>query len=252
MPRVKKETPVKKVARERKRPAAGASDTLRLAAESRARGVRRQSPSATRLSKLSVPVYSLAGRASGTLTLPKEIFGQKVNKKLLAQAMRVYMTNQKSLFASTKTRGEVEGSTAKIYRQKGTGKARHGAIRAPIFVGGGITFGPKPRKVRLNLPQKMKKAALFSALSAKMVDKNVIGLTGIEKASGKTKEIAGLIKNLKLKTALIVTGEKAENMVRASRNIPGLTVLPVNQLNAYDILRHQSLVISKDALERLK
>ncbi len=232
MPRVKKNTTVKKAVK-----------PVKKVAERKA---------APRSSGLSVPIYSLAGRASGTLTLPKEIFGQKVNQKLLAQAMRVYMTNQKSLFASTKTRGEVEGSTAKIYRQKGTGKARHGAIRAPIFVGGGITFGPKPRKVRLVLPQKMKKAALFSALSSKMIDKNVIGLTGIEKASGKTKEIAGLIKNLKLKTTLIVIGEKADNMVRASRNIPGLTVLPVNQLNAYDILRHQFLVISKDALERLK
>ena len=207
---------------------------------------------ATSSVSLSVPVYSLAGRAAGTLALPKEIFGQKVNKKLLSQAIRVYSTNQKSLTGSTKTRGEVKGSTAKIYRQKGTGKARHGAIRAPIFVGGGITFGPKPRKVRLSLPQRMKKAALFSALSSKMIDKSVIGLAGVGKASGKTKEIAGLIKKLQLKTALIVTGEKAENIVRASRNIPGLTTLPVNQLNAYDVLRHQSLVISKDVLERLK
>src|SRR3989338_11409930 len=144
-------------------------------------------------SSLSIPVYSLAGKETGVLALPKEIFAAKVSKSLLAQAVRVYATNQKSLLASTKTRGEVEGSTAKIYRQKGTGRARHGAIRAPIFVGGGITFGPKPRKVRLILPQKMKKAALIAALSVKLADKNVIGLSGLDKASGKTKEMAKLI-----------------------------------------------------------
>lgn len=201
---------------------------------------------------LSVPVYSLAGRAVGMLALPKEIFGQKVNKKLLSQAVRVYMTNQKSLPGSTKTRGEVEGSTAKIYRQKGTGRARHGAIRAPVFVGGGITFGPKPRKTKLNLPQKMKKAALISALSSKIEDKNVIGLSGAEKATGKTKEVSGLVKHLKLTTALIVTGDKMDNIARASRNIPGLTILPANQLNAYEVLRHQFLIISKESLEKLK
>lgn len=228
--------------------------------KARTRGVRRQPPSAIRLAKLSVPAYSLSGRASGTLSLPKEIFGQKVNKKLLAQALRVYMTNQKTLTGSTKTRGEVEGSTAKIYRQKGTGRARHGSIRAPIFVGGGITFGPKPRKVRLDLPKRMKKVALTSALSSKMADKSVIGLTGIEKASGKTKEMAQLLtqlnsklktQNLKLLSALIVTEGKLDNVVRAVRNIPGIDVLPANLLNAYEVLKHEVLILTKDAVEKL-
>ncbi|EKD85503.1 MAG: hypothetical protein ACD_38C00011G0005, partial [uncultured bacterium] len=208
------------------------------------------SPLTSRPRSLSVPVYSLAGRAVGTLALPKEIFGQKVNKKLLAQAVRVYTTNQKVLLGSTKTRGEVEGSTAKIYRQKGTGRARHGAIRAPIFVGGGIVFGPKPRKVQLELPQKMKKAALIGALSSKLLDKNIIGLD-IEKISGKTKEMANLVKELKLRTALIVTDKKVESIVRAARNIPGLTVIPASQLNAYEILRHRSVILSKAAIEAL-
>ncbi|MBI2196278.1 50S ribosomal protein L4 [Candidatus Daviesbacteria bacterium] len=212
-------------------------------------------------SSLSVPVYSLAGRASGTLTLPKEIFGQKVNKKLLSQALRVYITNQKSLNASTKTRGEVEGSTAKIYRQKGTGRARHGAIRAPIFVGGGIVFGPKPRKVRLELPQRMKKAALVSAFSAKMSDKQVIGLSGLEKASGKTKEMSGLMssvvsrqssdKKQKQTSALIITGEKQDNVVRAVRNIPGVDISPVNLINAYEVVKHSLLLVTKEAVEKL-
>ncbi|TSC65694.1 MAG: large subunit ribosomal protein L4 [Microgenomates group bacterium Gr01-1014_80] len=210
-----------------------------------------------RMSGLSVPVYSLAGRAAGTLALPKEIFGKEVNKKLLAQALRVYMTNQKNVTASTKTRGEVRGSTAKIQRQKGTGKARHGSIRAPIFVGGGIVFGPKPRQVRLELPQKMRKAALLSALSAKAGDKGIFGVSGLEKATGKTKEMAGLVKKIRgigeIKgSALIVIAEKADKVVRGVRNIPGVNVMPANQINAYEVLRHQMLLITKEAVEGIR
>lgn len=217
-------------------------------------------PSASRNDKLSVPVYSLAGRTAGILSLPKDIFGAKVNKKLLAQAIRVYSTNQKTMTASTKTRGEVRGSTAKIYRQKGTGRARHGAIRAPIFVGGGIVFGPKPRTIRLDLPKKMKRAALISALSSKILDNTVVGLTGFEKASGKTKEMAQLLAKLSVKgkgqsekslSTLIVTGEKVDNAVRAVRNIPKVDVLSANLINAYEVLKHDMLLITKDAVEKL-
>lgn len=201
----------------------------------------------------SIPVYSLAGRASGTMSLPKEIFGVKVNEKLLAQAVRVYMTNQKTLTASTKTRAQVQGSTAKIYRQKGTGRARHGAIRAPIFVGGGIVFGPKPRKVKLDLPKKMKKAALISAFSSKMGDKGIVGVSGIDKASGKTKEMAKLLNKISIgKSTLIVTSEKVDNVVRGIRNIPGVDVMPANLINAYEVLKHDMLLITKEAVERLK
>ncbi len=203
-------------------------------------------------SKLSVPVYSLTGRASGTLALPKEIFGKEINKTLLAQAVRIYMTNQKIFTASTKTRGEVKGSSAKIYRQKGTGRARHGSIRAPIFVGGGIVFGPTPRKVRLSLPKKMKKIALLSALSAKAYDKQIVGLSGLQKASGKTKEMAKVLKKASSgKSTLIVTSEKQDNVVRAVRNIPGVNVLPAALINAYEVLKHEILLLTKEAVERL-
>lgn len=201
---------------------------------------------------LSVPVYSLTGRASGTLSLPKEIFGKEVNKNLLAQAVRVYSTNQKTLMGNTKTRGEVRGSTAKIYRQKGTGRARHGSIRAPIFIGGGITFGPKSRKVRLTLPKKMKKLALINALSAKAADKKVAGISGLEKASGKTKQISELLKKIKTKNALIVIKGKQDNVVRGVKNIQGVSVLPTNLINAYEVLKHDMLIITKDAVENLK
>ncbi|MBI4036423.1 50S ribosomal protein L4 [Candidatus Daviesbacteria bacterium] len=211
-----------------------------------------QAKTVRRASGLSVPVYSLAGRAAGTMSLPKEIFGQKVNKNLLAQAVRVYLTNQKVMTASTKTRGEIRGSTRKVRPQKGTGRARHGARTAPIFVGGGVTFGPKPRRVRLALPQKMKQAALLSALSSKLADKEILGVAGLEKATGKTKEIAKLMKKITdKKSALIVTGEVQDNVVRGSRNIPGVSVLPANMLNAYEILRHRILLLTKEAVEKI-
>lgn len=212
---------------------------------------------------LTVPTFSLTGRSTGTLNLPKEIFGAKVNKSLLSQAIRVYTTNQKIFLGKTKTRGEIKASKAKIYRQKGTGRARHGAISAPIFVGGGIAFGPTFRKVRLNLPPKMKKVALISALSAKAAANNIVGVSGIEKANGKTKEIARLMSSVILPfggpqtsdkkqiSALIVTGEKMDNVVRGSRNIPNARVLPVNLLNAYEVLKHQMLLITKEAVDSL-
>ncbi len=204
-----------------------------------------------KLLAFSIPVYSLTGKEAGTLVLPKEVFGTKVNKNLLAQAMRVYMTNQKDFTAKTKTRGGVEGSTVKIYRQKGTGRARHGAIRAPIFVGGGIVFGPQPRNVRLNMPSRMKKVALFSALSSKMADKNIAGLSGIEKASGKTKEFVELLRkvNSKQTSTLIITAERMDNVARAVRNIEGITILTANLLNAYEIVKHEMILITKEAVE---
>ena len=202
---------------------------------------------------LSVPVYSLAGKSTSTLSLPKEFFGVKVNEKLLAQAVRVYSTNQKSLPGSTKTRGGVRGSTIKIWKQKGTGRARHGARTAPIFVGGGIAFGPKPRNIRLDMPKKMKRLALISALSAKLNDKQILAVTGLEKATGKTKEIAKLVNSLDKKNTsiLIVTAGKMDNVVRAVRNIPEVDILPVNQANAYEALRHKLLVITKDTVDAL-
>lgn len=207
-------------------------------------------------SGLSVSVYSLAGRAAPSWPLPKEIFGVKVNKSLLAQAIRVYTTNQSKLLGHTKTRGQVEGSTAKIYRQKGTGKARHGSVRAPIFVGGGIVFGPKTRNVKLDLPKKMKRAALINALSSKASDKNIYGLSGIEKATGKTKEIITLLQHIspnkkKITSTLFLVDKKTDNVVRGVRNIKGVSVLHTDLINAYDVLKHDVLLITKEAIEKL-
>ncbi len=208
---------------------------------------------AKKLSPLSVPVYSLAGVVSGSLELPKELFGAKVNKDLLAQALRVYQTNRKAHWSNTKTRGEVSFSTAKIYRQKGTGRARHGAKSAPIFVHfGGVALGPKHRKTELELPKKMKDGALVSALSQKMSEGEVLALSSTEKSSGKTRETAKLLSKLGKKSALIVAEAKSDNLARSIRNLIGVRLSTAQQVNAFEVIKHQSLILTKEAVAKLE
>jgi large subunit ribosomal protein L4 len=154
-----------------------------------------KAPKATKTEAVAVTTYSLLGKEAGTLELPKAIFEGEINKALIAQAIRVYTNNEKGHFSNTKTRGEVTGSTRKIYKQKGTGRARHGSIMAPIFVGGGIALGPKSRITNMELPKKMKKAALVAALREKYQTKELSGVD-LGKLSGKTKEVGGFLKGV--------------------------------------------------------
>ena len=206
------------------------------------------------VSGLSVSVYNAKGLKSGTMTLPKEIFGADINERLLAQAVRVYLSNKRQGTVSTKTRGEVKGSSRKIYRQKGTGRARHGSIRAPIFVKGGLVFGPKPRDFGLSLPKKMKKAALFAALSAKLRDGEVKVVQGFEKLPPKTKNVAESLSKMGEygRRVLLVTPGNTENIVRAGKNIEDLEILPSNMLNAYKVLDSKSVIFMKDSIDSLK
>src|SRR3989344_1501184 len=144
---------------------------------------------ATVRGSISAPMYNVRGAKNGSLALPKEVFGVKINQPLMAQAVRVYLANQRQGNASTKSRGDISLTTAKWYRQKGTGRARHGAKSAPIFVGGGVAHGPKPKDYSLNLPQKMKKAALYSELSLKAKDGEIKILSGLSKITPKSKEM---------------------------------------------------------------
>jgi large subunit ribosomal protein L4 len=197
-------------------------------------------------------VVGLDGKAAGSVTLPKELFAAKVNKQLLAQAVRVYLANQRVGHASTKTRGEVEGSTRKIYRQKGTGKARHGAIRAPIFVGGGIVFGPRPRDYSLGFPQKMKRVALASALTQQLGNQNVIIVSGLSDVA-KTKAVAHALTAIGAdRKTLLVTAKESASVTRAGRNIKNLDILPVSDLNTYSVLMHGKVVFMKEAIGELK
>ncbi|GEM_PF-39593 len=207
-----------------------------------------------KIGNLKVDVYDLKGKVLESINLPKEIFGAKINKQLISQAVRVYLANQRRGTVSTKTRGEVEGSTRKIYKQKGTGRARHGSIRAPIFVHGGLVFGPKPRDYSLNFPKKMKKAALSSALSVKAKEGNIKIIKGLEKIEPKTKLMAEVLKNLEIsgQKILLVLPDKLDNAQRSARNIKNIDLILARQLNTYEVLRSKTLLLTKDSLEILE
>lgn len=208
-----------------------------------------------------IEVFDTEGKVVEKLDLPEKIFAAKINRDLIAQAVRVYLANQRQGTQSTKTRGEIVASTAKIWRQKGTGRARHGAKSAPIFVGGGVAHGPKPRDFSLKLPQKMRRAALFSALTAKLQEKAVVAVSGLEEIKPKTKEFAAVLKKLKgvlngvkkkkLKLLVVLPG-KLENLARAARNIKEVTLLPATSLNTYLVLSSQKLLFLKDAFSVLE
>jgi len=202
---------------------------------------------------LSVSVYDQNGKKSSTSTLPKELFGQKINNQLLSQAVRVHLSNQRSGSASTKTRGEVEGSTRKIYNQKGTGRARHGSIRAHIFVGGGIVFGPRPRIFADKLPQKMKRKSLISALSSQCQSHAISIVAGLETLEPKTKLLASAIRTVTdAPHVLLVITKESQQILRTAKNIPYVHVLFADQLNAYDVLVNNHIIFTKDSLTMLK
>jgi large subunit ribosomal protein L4 len=206
---------------------------------------------------IKIDVVDLKGNVVESVAVSGEIFAAKINPTLMTQAVRVYLANQRSGTAHTKSRGEVEGSTRKIYRQKGTGRARHGGIRAPIFVGGGVAFGPKMRDHSLSLPKKMRRAALFSALTTKLQDKELLVLRGLETIEPKTKAMYTTFRevtDMKNSSILLVIPSDVKasaNITRAVRNIEGLTYIAVNQLNTYEVLRAKKLIMMKDAVSGL-
>ncbi|MDD2822713.1 MAG: 50S ribosomal protein L4 [Candidatus Daviesbacteria bacterium] len=201
---------------------------------------------------LSVPMFGLDGGKDGTLSLPEEIFGVEVNKKLLSQALRVYINNNTGHFSNTKTRGEVKGSTRKVRAQKGTGGARHGSVRAPIFIGGGIALGPKFRKIELELPKKMKRAALISALAAKNLDQEVMGISGLDKVTGKTKEMKAFFDKVALKNVLIVISEKNEKLQRAVKNLEKVSSTLADQVDILELTKFKNIMFTKTAIEKLQ
>lgn len=204
-------------------------------------------------SDLALSIYGIDGKIQKTVELPAKVFGATVNKSLLAQAVRVYLVNQRQGNVKVKTRSEVIGSTRKIYRQKGTGKARHGAIKAPIFVGGGIAHGPKQKDYNLKFNKKEKKLALYGVLSSKLKENKIFGLD--EKAltmQPKTKAVVNFLKELKLtgnNNLMILKKLEKNNLVLAMRNIANITFVDVNSLNPYMILKSSSLIFVENALE---
>ncbi len=210
-------------------------------------------PKAENAGRLTASVLGIDGKVKGKMTLPQELFGQKPNKELIAQAVRVHLANQRVGGASTKTRGKVEGSTRKIYRQKGTGRARHGSIRAPIFVGGGITFGPVPHDFSLVLPVVMKRKALASALSSQFSAGNIVIIDDLTSVKPKTKNMAQTLSGIGVYSSLLlVLSKDSANVGRSARNIKNVDVMPYANLNTYDVLTHQKVVFMKNAISDMK
>jgi large subunit ribosomal protein L4 len=207
-----------------------------------------------------INLYTIAGTKSGEMELPKEIFAAKINEPLMAQAVRVYLSNQRKAKAKTKTRSEIALTTAKWFRQKGTGRARHGAKSAHIFVGGGVSHGPTgEQNYHLSLSKRMRKQALFSALTSKLKSEEIMVVKDLEKTELKTKkmnEVLGkLTKDWKIESKdwklTLILPKNLENIKRSARNIPGVFLVQANQLNTYEVLNGGKLIFMQEAVEGL-
>lgn len=208
---------------------------------------------------ISTNLYDTKGKVTGKVNLPEEFFGVKINTALLTQAVRIYLSNQRRSRAKAKTRSEVNRTSAKWFRQKGTGRARHGARSAPIFVGGGVAHGPTGgENWKKTMPKKLRRQALASALTSKFKDKEMMVIAGLDKIEGKTKEIAGILNALSDKKEkkrvkfLLILSRKSDLLVRASRNIPKLMVAQINSLTAYEVLNGGKILVTPQTLEVLR
>lgn len=206
---------------------------------------------------LSVEVFDLSGKSISTIALPKTLFDIPVSTKLLAQYVRVYMTNNRQGTVSTKTRSEIVLSKRKMYKQKGTGRARHGTRAAHIFVGGGVAFGPKPRDFALKLSKNQKQKALFGALTLAHREGKIMGLSDSALSTKpKTSIVAGFIKSRELggkKTLLVLPAAKAHPTLElAARNLVDIAVIPAQSINAYSILQADAVVIVESAVDTLQ
>jgi len=200
-----------------------------------------------------VALYNIQGDKVGEIELSDEVFGVEIRPDIMHRAVLSYLANQRLGTASTLTRAEVSGGGRKPWRQKGTGRARHGSIRSPIWRKGGIVFGPKPRSFSMKMPKKLKRFALKSAISAKTKENELILLDSLTMEAPKTKQMVSILSNLKVdKKSLIVIADKDENVVKSARNIPGVKTTYVNTLNVYDILNHDYLIMTQEAAKRVE
>ncbi len=201
---------------------------------------------------LEVPVYNTSGEKVKTLKVDEAIFGSTVNVPLLKQAVVAYQANKRQGSAANKSRGMVSGSTRKLFRQKGTGNARRGSRRANILRGGGVAFAKKPHSFSKKLPKKMRRAALDSALLAKMIGENLMVLDGLGLSEPKTKQMAEVLSALKVnRTCLLALADRDSNVYLSSRNIRDLTVRTADELNAYDVAIRQKMLVTTDAMKQL-
>jgi len=201
---------------------------------------------------LDVPVYNTDGEQIETLSVDEKVFGTTVKSRLLKQAVVAYHANSRQGSAATKSRGMVAGSTRKLFRQKGTGNARRGAIRTNILRGGGVAFAKRPRDFRKKLPQKMRRAARNTAILAKMLGGDLAVVAGLSCREPKTREMALLLKNLNInRSCLLALHGRDRNVYLSGRNLPDLTIRTADELNAFDIATRQKMLVTREAMEAL-
>ncbi len=205
-------------------------------------------------------IHNQKGQEVGKANLPSEIFELKINSDLIHQVVMAQMANARNVIAHTKDRSEVSGGGVKPWRQKGTGRARHGSIRSPLWRGGGITFGPtKERNFKKKINKKMRRKALFMALSSKVKDNQMVLLDKLELVEAKTSQMSEVLNDLKLifgsdfyKGTLIVLSEADETIIRASRNIPKIKTIGARNLNTLDVLNYKHLILLNDSVSLIK
>ncbi|CUA81235.1 MULTISPECIES: 50S ribosomal protein L4 [Anoxybacillus] len=200
-----------------------------------------------------VALYNQNGENIGEIELNDAVFGIEPNKHVLFEAVIMQRASLRQGTHKTKNRAEVSGGGRKPWRQKGTGRARQGSIRSPQWRGGGIVFGPVPRSYSYKLPKKVRRLAIKSALSSKVLENSIVVLDNLTLEAPKTKEMVKILNNLSVdRKALIVTADANENVILSARNIPGVTVVTASGINVLDVLNHDKLIITKAAVEKVE
>ena len=197
-------------------------------------------------------LYNTKAEKVGEIELNDLVFGIEANNEAMHTMVVNYLANQRQGTQSTKTRTEVRGGGRKPWRQKGTGRARQGSIRAPQWTGGGVALGPKPRSYRFTVNKKLRRLAFKSALSTKVAENEIIVIDELKLDSFKTKEMAAILKAFEADNALVVTAGKDENVVRSAANIPGIKTSMAENLNVYDVLKYNKFIVTKDAVSKIE
>lgn len=200
----------------------------------------------------TVAVYNTTGEQVSEIQLNDKLFGAPIRSDLMHQVVLQYLAARRAGTHKVKNRSEVAGGGRKPWRQKGTGRARQGSTRSPQWKGGGVVFGPTPRSYAFSVPKKVRRLALYSALSSKVADGKVIVLDGLNIEQPKTKDMVAILNNLNLKKALILDGEKKQPAYLSTRNIEGVKYMDANGVNVYELLRHEHLVLTKDAVAKVE
>jgi len=201
---------------------------------------------------LDVPIYSIEGEQIDTLKVDEGLFGGTVNAGLIKQAVVTYHANRRQGTASNRNRALVAGTTAKAFRQKGTGRARRGDMRTNVLRGGGVAFRKAPRSFRKRFPKKMRRQALRSAILAKMLSNDLMVVEGLAMDAPKTRRLAEILKNLKInRSCLLALRDRDRNIHLSSRNLPDLTVRITEELNAFDVVTRQKMLLTTEAMQAL-